>query len=282
MRPPRLEDAPAVLAMVERYSPEPVDLVWIERAWTEPGLDLEADARLTDDAVVTVWDARGKAWLDLDGEPTPELLEWAENRAREKGLTRALAGGWDRHESVKGLLKGAGYALIRHSWRMRVTLADVTEEPVWPDGITVRPFRPGDERTFYELHQETFEDHWEHNEPDPYDEWEHWMLQPPMFEPDMWFIAEEHGEAAAIEMNHPRPEMPGVGWVGILGVRRAWRRRGLGRALLLKAFQEFRDRGYEEAGLGVDAASVTGATRLYESVGMRVTAQFDIFEKQLT
>jgi ribosomal protein S18 acetylase RimI-like enzyme len=76
--------------------------------------------------------------------------------------------------------------------------------------------------------------------------------------------------------------MPGVGWVGILGVRRQWRRRGLGRALLLKALQEFRSRGFREVGLGVDAASLTGATRLYESVGMRVTAQFDIYEKQLT
>jgi mycothiol synthase len=282
MRPPRPEDAPAVLALVELHSPEPVDLVWIERAWSEPGFDLEADARLTDDAAVAVWDARGKAWLDLDGEPTSELLEWAENRAREKGLTRALAGGWDGHDSVKSLLEGAGYALIRHSWRMRVALADVTEEPVWPEGITVRPFRPGDERTFYELHQETFEDHWEHTEPDPYDEWEHWMLQPPMFDPELWFVAEEDGEPAAIEINHPRPEMPGVGWVGILGVRRAWRRRGLGRALLLQAFEEFRARGFREVGLGVDAASLTGATRLYESVGMRVTSQYDIYEKPLT
>ena len=144
---------------------------------------------------------------------------------------------------------------------MRVALADVPEEPVWPDGIIVRTFRPGDERIFYDLHQETFEDHWEHNEPDPYDEWAHWMLQPPMFDPDLWLLAEQDGEPAAIEINHPRPEMPDVGWVGILGVRRAWRRRGLGRALLLKAFHEFRARGYEHAGLGVDAASVTGATQ---------------------
>jgi ribosomal protein S18 acetylase RimI-like enzyme len=50
---------------------------------------------------------------------------------------------------------------------------------------------------------------------------------------------------------------------------------------LLQAFKEFHARGFREVGLGVDAASLTGATRLYESVGMRVTAQFDIYEKQL-
>lgn len=282
MRPPTHEDAPAVTALTARHAPDAYDQLWLERDWSEPGFDLEADARVTAEAYVAVWDGRGKAWIDVQGEPTGELLEWAEARAREKGLTRAMAGGWTGHDSAKSLLAGSGYELIRHSWRMRVALADVTEEPAWPEGITVRSFRPGDERTFYEVNQETFEDHWEHNEPDPYDEWAHWILEPPIFEPDLWFIAEEDGEVAAIEINHPRPELPGVGWVGILGVRRAWRRRGLGRALLLKAFHEFRARGFREAGLGVDAASLTGATRLYESVGMRVTAQFDIFEKQLT
>jgi GNAT superfamily N-acetyltransferase len=282
MRPPRLEDAPAVTALTARHVPDAYDQLWLEREWSEPGFDLEADARVTAQAYAAVWDARGKAWIDLQGDPTGELLDWAESRAREKGLNRVMAGGWTGHDSAKSLLAGRGYQLVRHSWRMRVALDGMTEEPVWPEGITVRSFRPGDERTFFELNQETFQDHWEHNEPDPYDEWEHWMLQPPMFDPELWFIAEGDGEPAAIEISHPRPELPGVGWVGILGVRRAWRRRGLGRALLLKAFHAFRDRGYREAGLGVDAASLTGATRLYESVGMRATAQFDIYEKQLT
>ena len=55
---------------------------------------------------------------------------------------------------------------------------------VWPAGISVRTFRPGDERTFYEVHQESFEDHWEHDAPDPYDEWARakWRA--------MWAVAE--------------------------------------------------------------------------------------------
>jgi mycothiol synthase len=281
VRPPTPDDAPAVTALTARYAPDAYDQSWLEREWSEPGFDLQADARVTDEAYVAVWDGRGRAWLDFQGDPTPELLAWAENRAREKALLRIQAGGWEKHQSVKALLQQAGYAPIRRSWRMRIRLADVAEQPVWPAGVTVRSFRPGDERVFYDVNQETFEDHWEHSEADPYDEWAHWMLQPPIFEPDLWFLAEEDGEPAAVEINHPRPELPGVGWIGVLGVRRAWRRRGLGRALLLEAFRRFRERGFEEAGLGVDAGSLTGATRLYESVGMRVQAQLDIYEKQL-
>lgn len=281
MRPPTMADAVAVAELTSAAAPEPFPVHWVEREWTEPGFDLAADARLTDGAYAAVWDGRaGKAWLDFQGAPGPGLVEWAEARAREKGLVRGLGHAWSENAAVKDALERAGYRLIRHSYRMRIELDGVEEEPVWPIGVEVRTFRPGDERLFYEVHEETFADHWEH-ERSPYEEWAHWLLEPPMFEPELWFVAEEGGEPAGIAIDHLRPELPGVGWVQILGVRRPWRRRGLGRALLLQAFQAFRERGLREAGLGVDAESLTGATRLYESVGMRLFSRSDIYEKPL-
>ena len=61
--------------------------------------------------------------------------------------------------------------------------------------------------------------------------------------------------------------------------RQVARGRGIGRALLLHTFAQFRSRGMSRVGLGVDATSPTGANKLYESVGMRVSAQFAIHEK---
>lgn len=61
-----------------------------------------------------------------------------------------------------------------------------------------------------------------------------------------------------------------AGYVALLGVRRPWRRQGLGEALLLHSFEAFRRKGFTRGTLGVDASSVTGATRLYERAGMRV------------
>lgn len=281
MRAPRMEDAAAVAELTSANSPEPFSVTFVEREWTEPGFDLEHDARLLEGAYAAVWDGRGgKAWLDFQGPPPDELFAWAEGRAREKSLLRALGGTWDKNAEVKGAFERAGYELIRHSYRMKIDLDGLTEKPSWPEGIEVRAFRPGDEQLFYDVHQETFEDHWEH-ERTPYEEWAHWLLQPPMFEPDLWFVAEEAGDPAGIVINHLRPELPGVGWVQILGVRGPWRRRGLGRALLLHSFHAFGERGLQEAGLGVDAASLTGATRLYESVGMSVFSRFDIYERSL-
>ena len=74
---------------------------------------------------------------------------------------------------------------------------------------------------------------------------------------------------------------PAFGWVGVLGVRKAWRKRGLGRALLLHSFGDFRDRGAARVGLGVDAENTTGAVRLYESAGMHVVRRMDTYERPL-
>lgn len=72
-----------------------------------------------------------------------------------------------------------------------------------------------------------------------------------------------------------------AGWVSILGVRQAWRRCGLGAALLRHAFGAFADRGCRRVVLGVDGTSLTGAERLYERVEMTVADRFEIYEKVL-
>ena len=72
-----------------------------------------------------------------------------------------------------------------------------------------------------------------------------------------------------------------MGWVDTLGVRRPWRRQGLAEALLYHSFRELRRRGRTSVGLGVDASSLTGATRLYEKAGMRAIRKFTRYEKEL-
>jgi ribosomal protein S18 acetylase RimI-like enzyme len=73
-----------------------------------------------------------------------------------------------------------------------------------------------------------------------------------------------------------------MGWIGAIGVREHWRRRGLGLALLRHGFAELYRRGEHVIGLGVDAENPTGATRLYERAGMRVAWSAALYEKRLT
>ena len=71
------------------------------------------------------------------------------------------------------------------------------------------------------------------------------------------------------------------GWVRLVGVRPAWRRRGIATALLGTAFREFWRRGYARVELGVDPGSVHGAQRLYERAGMRVAFELAKYQKAL-
>ena len=86
------------------------------------------------------------------------------------------------------------------------------------------------------------------------------------FDPSLWWLVDDGDELAAISLNawHFSGD-PQFGWIHVLGVRPAWRRRGLATALLLHSFRDFKQRGATRVGLGVDGENTTGAVRLYET-----------------
>jgi ribosomal protein S18 acetylase RimI-like enzyme len=114
---------------------------------------------------------------------------------------------------------------------------------------------------------------------EPFEAWAARRIDVPGFDPGHWFIVRDGDEVVAVLR-----EDPGRGdaaWVGALAVRAAWRRRGLGLALLRHAFRDFYRRGHPRVGLGVDAENPTGATRLYERAGMHPTYEAVAFKKEL-
>ena len=278
IRAPTDADAATVARLMSQDAPEPVDEARVLLDWTFPGVQLEDDARVGDGSYAFVDRfGDGRVWIDVAGSPSRELLDWAEARALELG-TRLLSGGWTSQDAVLAELQRRGFRRTRTSHRMAIELAEPTRGPDWPAGIEPRAFRPGDERVFYELHQETFADTWEPIE-ETYEEWAHQFLVPEVLVPELWTLAVANGEPVGFALCHPHAVDPVVGWVRILGVRQLFRGRGLGRALLLHAFAQFRSRGMQRVGLGVDGESPTGANALYESVGMRIVSRFAIYEK---
>jgi mycothiol synthase len=98
------------------------------------------------------------------------------------------------------------------------------------------------------------------------------------FDPSFWFLAIDSDTVVGTALCYARER---IGWVRNLGVRRDWRGRGLGLALLQHAFAAFYAHGYTCVGLGVDAQSPTGATRLYQRAGVRVTEEYETYQKTL-
>jgi mycothiol synthase len=203
------------------------------------------------------------------------LVDIAEARARELGaaLMRLFALGSD--ESARELFESRGFAEVRRHYEMSLNLDLEPAEPILPDGSAIDTFRDEDALAWHAASTEAFEDEWGFH-PLPFDEW--WALRKDE-DKSLWFVIRDGGEIAAVE--RCEGERHGGGYVGMLGVRKPWRRRGLGKALLLHAFREFRARGFERASLGVDSENPTGATRLYESVGMHVESEHVTFEKGL-
>jgi GNAT superfamily N-acetyltransferase len=163
---------------------------------------------------------------------------------------------------------------------MEIELDKAPPAPQWPAGIRVRTLYAGqEEHAVFEMIEEAFQDHWGHT-PVTFEQWSSWRLNSRGFDPTLWFLTFDGDKLAGAALCHIFEDLH-MGWVNQLAVRRPWRRRGLGMALLLHAFGEFYRRGHHTIGLGVDSQNLTGATRLYERAGMHVALQHDSYEKEL-
>jgi ribosomal protein S18 acetylase RimI-like enzyme len=214
---------------------------------------------------------RPSAWGRGLGTQVAELFE---TRLAEEAAERLHSWTVAGDTAAESLFRGRGYREVRRFWEMAIELDE--EPPEAP--ADVEPFVEGDAEAFHAALEDSFSEHWEH-EPESFEEW--WKRQRGRtnFDPSLWFVIRDGDELAGVVRNEARPP---DGYVGAIGVRRQWRGRGYGRALLLYSFGEFYRRDLRHVTLGVDASNATGATQLYESVGMHVAEENVVWEKSLT
>lgn len=172
-------------------------------------------------------------------------------------------------EPLDAVLAAEGFEVRRRFWRMVIDLADTDPTPASPPGLSIAPLDV--ERDVVAVHQvinDAFADHWGWHDQD-LDEWRKRHLERPDADPGLWRVAHREGEVVGALMARAEPEL-GAGWISHIGVRTDQRGTGVAGALLRSAFAGLRERGMPRAMLGVDSENATGATRLYEGVGMRV------------
>lgn len=280
-------DAEAVTALVNLLAERDVgarETVDDVRGWFDlPNVQavvVEQAGRVVGYGDVASEDAGSRHWLDLRIDPAhPEaaacVLAELERRVGG-GLLRASVSG--RDDVVRGAVEAAGYRTVRHSYTMRIELDEAPAPASWPDGVEVRSMAGDDDvRRAYDTYVESFADAWDFNA-EPYEEFRRWQVEQEHFDPSLWFLAEDGGELAGISLCRLRAD---TGWVSMLGVRRPWRRRGLGEALLRHSFARLYGHGMHAVELGVDAESPTGAVRLYERAGMHVARRRETWERNV-
>jgi ribosomal protein S18 acetylase RimI-like enzyme len=202
-----------------------------------------------------------------------EILDRNEQRAQ--GRARRLHQiAFAQDAAAMELLRAHGYDEIRRFYDMAI---EQTEPPA-PVDLPVERVTEDDLHAFHAALDESFQDHWEHHST-PFDEWWERHAKNPNLDLSLWFLIRDGDEIAAVTRNEGNRN--GGGYIGALGVRRRWRGKGYAKALLLHSFREFYERGMPRVTLGVDAQNPTGATHLYERVGMHVEMENVVFEKAL-
>ena len=219
------------------------------------------------------------------------LLHWAEAEAREliplappEARVSFKSSVLSTVEPAVKLLTDNGMSLYRSFYQMEIDFAEhgPVSVPPAPEGITIRTLADGiDPRAVHLAFEEAFSDHFGHL-PGSYEHFEQFLLKSRHHDPTLWFLALDGDQIAGFVLaEDTSDEDPNLGWIDDLGVRRAWRKRGIGGYLLRLALAEIQRRGRARAALSVDTDSLTGALRLYENAGMRPTRRYDRYEKVL-
>jgi mycothiol synthase len=175
-------------------------------------------------------------------------------------------------------LTEAGFVFLKQFARMQMSLDGVSPvAPEPPAGITVRPVRRDDEAELREFHaviEDAFVD--SDHRAMPFDGWLEQIAKPgtPF---DEWFVAEADGRIVGSLQSTDGGGDTDEGWVKHLAVLRTYRKRGVGEALLRRAFATYAAKGRPKAGLGVDLANPTDAASLYFKVGMKALYRANIY-----
>ena len=181
-------------------------------------------------------------------------------------------------------LEAHGFQIVRYDFEMeRPTLDEIPDLPL-PDGIELRPALEEHLRRIWETEVEVFRDHWGSID-DSEASFERTRADPRR-NMSLWVVAWQGDEIVGQVLNRidrQANEELGLkrGWVSSVGVRRAWRRQGIARALVARSLQVLREAGMTSAGLGVDAENPHGALGAYESVGFGVVRTERVYRKPL-
>ncbi|MFD4831919.1 mycothiol synthase [Streptomyces uncialis] len=169
------------------------------------------------------------------------------------------------HSAARHLAQVLGLTLFRELRQMRRPLTDLDlPDPVWPQGVTVRTFVPGqDDTAWLAVNAAAFAHHPEQGSLTQRDLDD--RKAEPWFDPAGFFLAERDGELVGFHWTKVHAA-EGLGEVYVVGVRPGAQGGGLGKALTTVGLRHLAGTGASTAMLYVDADNVP-AVRVYERLG---------------
>ena len=286
-RPLRLDDVPALLALFHRYDRvhfgEPLmDAEDLHSDLAAPDVDLAIDSlglRKPDGTLVAAGFVTPRGHVEAqfaEGWDTPELLsrlvDFGENRGRQRGLDVVFQFLADTDTAGAAWLTQRGYRLSYTAWIMRLDPTTPIAGRELPAGYAIRPFALTDAEAVYIVVRDAFGE-WESSPQPSFADWRAHILDRPHVDPSAFRVATYQDEVVGAAVVFDSAD---EAWVAQLAVARPHRGRGVAQQLLAEAYAAARARGIPHAGLSTDTR--TGALDLYLRLGMRVLFTLDNYE----
>ena len=183
------------------------------------------------------------------------------------------------------LFESFGLRPVRYDLHMVFHPLDNLRMPRFDAGIQVRPYARGrDDDSALETMNESFADVMDFAKA-TLEELRHW-IESSAFREALSPVALDGQNMVGLclcTVSEGRGRMLGRmdGYVDTLCVRREYRRRGLGSALLLTSLQAFKRAGLESATLDTNTENPTEAIRLYEQAGFREAWRWVTYGKEM-
>ena len=207
-----------------------------------------------------------------------QLVAWQEGRGMQQlASSDKHLPGWlmayaeTRAPSAISTLEHAGFEISRYYLELRRDLADPIDQRDLPEGLELVAWAPQNDEAVRSARNDAFRDHWG-SQSTTEEQWRSFATSAHTRRDLSVLAVDDDGEVAGFVLTSvTEDDWPGQGfssgYIGLVGVRRAWRGKGIAPTLLGHAMAAMRAEGLEKAVLDVDAENPSGALGLYEAVG---------------
>ena len=218
------------------------------------------------------------------------MLHWGEAMARQSATWQHpnerlefAANATSTEEDATALLLTEGYEVGFTTLEMRFDVStNLPATPRLPEGIELRLVVPEHYPLLVSSIIESYQNAFSHNRfRATFDRVAYYSdeLRKPKYDPKLWYVAWDGNEVAGqVFLVIENSEV----CVHQVSVRPAWRRKGLARALLIRALQDVRKRGEEVIWLDTYAEYQTRAMDLYYNLGFQLVKEFQRYRKSAT
>jgi mycothiol synthase len=254
--------------------------------WAARDFDLATDAVVLEESgrIVGYAAFRGsETLLIVDPERFGEglgtaLRVWAEDRAREKGLTTIRQDVGDRNAAAREHLTAAGYERERSYWRMELELDGSETPPEPPKGFAIRALdTAADGHALYLVSSAAFSSNADYR-PETETHFTDEHLHAHNLKPALSVVAEHEDRVTGFALVRDHGDK--IAYVDLLAVHPDCAGKGLGSALLRTAYAGAAQAGFRSGRLGV-ASDNPNAIRLYARAGMTQRWRVDSYARSL-